>query len=379
MCKTNTRFSMPTKIPFFNITAENKRYAEKLANELELFMDSGQFILGDAVTNFEHQFASFCGSDFCVGTSNGLDALRLIFEGYKSLGLLTEGDEVLVPAHTYIATILAVIQSNLKPVFVEPKEDFFVMDIDKAKRLSSNKTKACLVVHLYGELIDSEAFQSFAKDHNVLLIEDAAQAHGAVTASGLKAGAIGDAAAFSFYPTKNIGALGDAGAVTTNSESLANKIRVLQNYGSSKKNMNQVLGFNMRLDALQARFLSIKLADYPNALNRRFAIALRYVNEIKNPKIKLPVHPQDGSHVFHLFVVRVANRKDFMDFLDANGVGSLIHYPIPPHRQEALESYNNSNLPITERYHDEVVSIPLYASLTDSQVQRTIEVLNAYV
>ncbi|MGB1080496.1 MAG: DegT/DnrJ/EryC1/StrS family aminotransferase [Flavobacteriaceae bacterium] len=356
----------------------NKPYAEKLANELELFMESGQFILGDAVTNFERQFASFCGSDFCVGTSNGLDALRLIFEGYKSLGLLTEGDEVLVPAHTYIATILAVIQSNLKPVFVEPKEGSFGMDIDKAKRLISNKTKACLVVHLYGELIDTEAFQSFAKEHNVLLIEDAAQAHGAVTASGLKAGAIGDAAAFSFYPTKNIGALGDAGAVTTNSESLANKIRILQNYGSPKKDMNQVLGFNMRLDALQARFLSVKLEDYPNALNRRLAIALRYVNEIKNPKIKLPVHPQECSHVFHLFVVRVANRKDFMDFLDANGVGSLIHYPIPPHRQEALESYNNLNLPITERYHDEVVSIPLYASLTDSQVQRTIEVLNAY-
>ena len=365
-------------IPFFNIKAENAPYAKKFTEELSLFLESGQFILGDAVTTFEREFAAFCGTECCVGTSNGLDALRLIFEGYKSLGFLSEGDEVLVPAHTYIATTLAVIQSNLKPVFVEPKERTFGMDINEAKRLTTSNVKACLVVHLYGELIDAEAFQNFAKKHNLLLIEDAAQAHGAVTASGLKAGAIGDAAAFSFYPTKNIGALGDAGAVTTNNDFLEKQIRVLQNYGSPKKYVHKTVGFNMRLDALQARFLSVKLADYSNALNRRLAIALRYVNEIKNPKIKLPLHPQDASHVFHLFVVRVADRKDFMDFLKANDVGSLVHYPIPPHKQEALESYNNLNLPITERYHNEVVSIPLYASLTDLQVQRVIDVLNAY-
>ena len=365
-------------IPFFNIDAENAPYAKKFTKELQLFMQSGQYILGDAVTSFENQYAAFCGTKLCIGTSNGLDALRLIFEGYKSLGLLSEGDEVLVPANTYIASVLAVIQSDLKPVFVEPKLGSYGMDINKAKRLTSNKTKACLVVHLYGELIDTEAFQSYAKKHSVLLIEDAAQAHGAETKKGLKAGAIGDAAAFSFYPTKNIGALGDAGGVTTNNENLANKIRVLQNYGSDKKNINQELGFNMRLDNLQARFLSVKLSDYPNLLNRRLAIALRYSEEINNPKITIPVHPQDGSHVFHLFVIRVADRKDFMDFLEANDVGSLIHYPIPPHKQEALESYNKLSLPITERYHDEVVSIPLYSSLTDSQVQRVIDVLNAY-
>ncbi len=365
-------------IPFFNIKAENKVYNDDFAEQLSLFMKNAQFILGDAVTSFENQYAAFCGTNYCVGTSNGLDALRLIFEGYKSLGLLSEGDEVLVPAHTYIATILAVIQANLKPVFVEPKQGSYGMDINEAKCLTTSKVKACLVAHLYGELIDTEAFQSYAKKHSVLLIEDAAQAHGAETKKGLKAGAIGDAAAFSFYPTKNIGALGDAGAVTTNNESLANKIRVLQNYGSHKKNINQVLGFNMRLDNLQARFLSVKLSDYPNVLNRRLAIASRYSEEINNPKITIPVHPQDGSHVFHLFVIRVADRKDFMDFLEANDVGSLIHYPIPPHKQEALESYNKLSLPITERYHDEVVSIPLYSSLTESQVKRVIDVLNAY-
>ena len=369
---------MLANIPFLNIKAENAPYAKKFTEELSLFLESGQFILGDAVTTFEREFAAFCGTEFCVGTGNGLDALRLIFEGYKSLGLLSEGDEVLVPAHTYIATVLAVIQSNLKPVFVEPKEESFNMDVSEAKRLTTPNVKACLVVHLYGELVDIEAFQSYAKNHNLLLIEDAAQAHGAETKKELKAGAIGDAAAFSFYPTKNIGALGDAGAVTTNNESLANIIRVLQNYGSHKKNINQVLGFNMRLDNLQARFLSIKLSDYPNVLNRRLAIASRYSEKINNPKITIPVHPQDGSHVFHLFVVRVADRQDFIAYLNANFIGNLIHYPIPPHKQKALHDFNNLSLPITERYHDEVVSIPLYPSLSEYQIQYIIDAINAY-
>jgi dTDP-4-amino-4,6-dideoxygalactose transaminase len=365
-------------IPFFNIKAENAPYAKKFTEELSLFLESGQYILGDAVTSFEHQFAAFCGTDYCVGTSNGLDALRLIFEGYKSLGLLVEGDKVLVPAHTYIASVLAVVQANLTPVFVEPEDGSFGMDINEAQRLTSSKVKACLVVHLYGELVDVEAFQNFAQQHNLLLIEDAAQAHGAVNQKGIKAGAVGDAAAFSFYPTKNIGALGDAGAVTTNNNALAQQIGVLQNYGSPQKYTHDTLGFNMRLDALQARFLSRKINVYQNAIKRRIAIAMRYSNEIYNPKITLPTCPHDGSHVFHLFVVRVTDRNDFMDFLEANGVGSLVHYPIPPHKQKALQNFNNLNLPITACYHKEVVSIPLYPSLKDSEVQHIIDVLNAY-
>ena len=366
-------------IPFFNIKSENEAYAKAYAKELSLFLESGQFILGDAVTTFEREFAAFCATDFCIGTSNGLDALRLIFEGYKSLGILAEGDEVLVPAYSYIATALAVVQAKLTPVFVEPKEGSFGIDIKEAMRLKTSKTKACLVVHLYGELIDVEAFQDFAQQHNLLLIEDAAQAHGAVTTKGFKAGAIGDAAAFSFYPTKNIGALGDAGAVTTNNDILNKQIRVLQNYGSSKKYSHDTLGFNMRLDALQARFLSVKLNDYQNILERRLTIAFRYCKEIKNPKIRLPNHPLDGSHVFHLFVVRVDDRKDFITFLEANKVGYLIHYPIAPHKQKALQEFNNLSLPITERYHEEVVSIPLYSSLKDTEIQRIIDVLNAYL
>ena len=365
-------------IPFLDITSENKIYAKSFVNELNLFLKEGQFILGDGVHLFEEEYAAFCGTDYCIGTSNGLDALRLIFEGYKSLGIIKEGDEVLVPAHTYIASILAVIQSGLKPVFVEPKATSFGMDPVKALTSLTSKTKACLVVHLYGELVDTDAFQHLAKSEGLLLIEDAAQAHGAITKNREKAGAIGDAAAFSFYPTKNIGALGDAGAVTTNNEALTQTIRRLQNYGSSQKNKHVLLGFNMRLDALQARFLRIKLLDYPIAMSRRISIAQQYVKRIDNSKILFPNIPNDQSHVFHLFVVRVKDREGFINHLENNEVGYLIHYPTPPHKQEALREYNCLKLPITEDYHREVVSIPLYPSISDKEVDYIISVLNSF-
>ena len=365
-------------IPFFNITTENQVFNKSFVKELNIFLKEGQFILGDDVNLFEKEYAAFCGTNYCIGTSNGLDALRLIFEGYKSLGIIKEGDEVLVPAHTYIASILAVIQSGLKPVFVEPKTTSFGMDPVKALTSLTSKTKACLVVHLYGELVDTDAFQHLAKSEGLLLIEDAAQAHGAITKNREKAGAIGDAAAFSFYPTKNIGALGDAGAVTTNNEALAQTIRRLQNYGSSQKNKHVLLGFNMRLDALQARFLRIKLLDYPISMSRRISIAQQYVKRIDNSKILLPNIPNNQSHVFHLFVVRVKDREGFINHLENNEVGYLIHYPTPPHKQEALREYNCLKLPITEDYHREVVSIPLYPSISDKEVDYIIRVLNSF-
>ena len=365
-------------IPFFNITTENQVFNKSFVKELNIFLKQGQFILGDDVNLFEKEYAAFCGTNYCIGTSNGLDALRLIFEGYKSLGIIKEGDEVLVPAHTYIASILAVIQSGLKPVFVEPKATSFGMDPVKALTSLTSKTKACLVVHLYGELVDTDAFQHLAKSEGLLLIEDAAQAHGAITKNREKAGAIGDAAAFSFYPTKNIGALGDAGAVTTNNEELTQTIRRLQNYGSSQKNKHVLLGFNMRLDALQARFLRIKLLDYPIAMSRRISIAQQYVKRIDNSKILFPNIPNDQSHVFHLFVVRVKDREGFINHLENNEVGYLIHYPTPPHKQEALREYNCLKLPITENYHREVVSIPLYPSISDKEVDYIISVLNSF-
>ena len=365
-------------IPFFNITTENQVFNKSFVKELNIFLKEGQFILGDDVNLFEKEYAAFCGTNYCIGTSNGLDALRLIFEGYKSLGIIKEGDEVLVPAHTYIASILAVIQSGLKPVFVEPKTTSFGMDPVKALTSLTSKTKACLVVHLYGELVDTDAFQHLAKSEGLLLIEDAAQAHGAITKNREKAGSIGDAAAFSFYPTKNIGALGDAGAVTTNNEALAQTIRRLQNYGSSQKNKHVLLGFNMRLDALQARFLRIKLLDYPISMSRRISIAQQYVKRIDNSKILLPNIPNNQSHVFHLFVVRVKDREGFINHLENNEVGYLIHYPTPPHKQEALREYNCLKLPITEDYHREVVSIPLYPSISDKEVDYIIRVLNSF-
>ena len=365
-------------IPFFNIATENQVFNKSFVRELNLFLKEGQFILGDDVHLFEKEYAAFCGTNYCIGTSNGLDALRLIFEGYKSLGIMKEGDEVLVPAHTYIASILAVIQSGLKPVFVEPKTTSFGMDPVKASNSLTSKTKACLVVHLYGELVDTDAFQHLAKSEGLLLIEDAAQAHGAISKNEEKAGAIGDAAAFSFYPTKNIGALGDAGAVTTNNEALSKTIRKLQNYGSSQKNKHELLGFNMRLDTLQAKFLRIKLRDYPIAMNRRISIAKEYVKRIDNSKILLPNPPIDHSHVFHLFVVRVKDRYSFIKHLENNEIGHLIHYPTPPHKQEALREYNHLKLPITELYHREVVSIPLYPSLHDKDLGHMIHVLNSF-
>ena len=269
------------------------------------------------------------------------------------------------------------LQSGLKPVFVEPKTTSFGMDPVKALTSLTSKTKACLVVHLYGELVDTDAFQHLAKSEGLLLIEDAAQAHGAITKNREKAGAIGDAAAFSFYPTKNIGALGDAGAVTTNNEALTQTIRRLQNYGSSQKNKHVLLGFNMRLDALQARFLRIKLLDYPIAMSRRISIAQQYVKRIDNSKILFPNIPNDQSHVFHLFVVRVKDREGFINHLENNEVG-YDHYPTPPHKQEALREYNCLKLPITENYHREVVSIPLYPSISDKEVDYIISVLNSF-
>lgn len=365
-------------IPFFDIRQENQFLTSNYVQDLKCFLESGQFVLGEAVTEFENQFADFCGSEYCVGTSNGLDALRLIFEGYKALGLLNDGDEVLVPAHTYIASILSVVQSGLVPVFVEPKPESYSMCVSDAQYKLTHKTKACLGVHLYGELMDVEGFQKFTSAHNLLFIEDAAQAHGAVSKDGHKAGAIGHAAAFSFYPTKNIGALGDAGAVTTHDHNLERIMRRLQNYGSTKKNQHDLLGFNMRLDSLQARFLSSKLEVYPNQLKRRQEIAKRYLNEVNNPKLSLPKYLGDGSHVFHLFVVRVKDRKQFTNFLTRHNIGSLIHYPIPPHKQKSLKDFNNLSLPITELYHKEVVSIPLYPSLADEKITSIIEILNTY-
>jgi len=365
-------------IPFLDLKAINHRFENDFQNELKQFLESGHYILGGQVKVFESNFARYCGSTFCIGVGNGLDALRLILEGYKVLGKLKEDDEVLVASNTYIATILAIKQAGLTPVLIEAEMDTYNFDMDSLEDSISEKTKAIMPVHLYGQLSPMTKILELSEKHGLLVIEDAAQAHGAKDSAGKRAGNLGDAAGFSFYPTKNLGALGDGGAITTNDADLANVVSKLRNYGTSSKYVNELLGFNSRLDELQATFLNCKLPSLDMDNNRRREIAKRYISEIKNDKIQLPKYDGSENHVFHLFVVRVENRFDFIDFLDRNSIGHLIHYPIPPHEQEALSEYKDLKFSVTEKIHQEVVSLPISPVLVEADVERVIEVLNTY-
>jgi|SRR5690554_456004 len=365
-------------IPFLDLKAINYRFENDFQSELKQFLDSGHYILGAQVKVFESNFARFCGSTHCIGVGNGLDALRLILEGYKVLGKLQENDEVLVASNTYIATILAIKQAGLTPVLIESELETYNFDIDSLGRSITEKTKAIMPVHLYGQLSPMTEILELAKKHSLLVIEDAAQAHGAMDREGKCAGNLGDAAGFSFYPTKNLGALGDGGAITTNDDNLAKVVLKLRNYGTSSKYVNELLGFNSRLDELQAAFLNCKLPSLNMDNNRRQEIAKRYISEIKNDKIQLPNYDGSENHVFHLFVVRVENRFDFIDFLDRNNIGYLIHYPIPPHQQEALSEYKDLKFPVTEMIHQEVISLPISPVMTEVDVEKVIAVLNKY-
>lgn len=364
-------------IQFLDLQGINARYQEPFQLKLKSVLDKGWFILGDEVKAFETNFAHYCGTQYCIGVGNGLDALVLIFKGYIELGKLQKGDEVLVPANTYIASILALLQAELVPVLVEPQLDTYVLDIEKVRQSITDKTKAILAVHLYGQLADMESLSLLAKHYNLLLVEDAAQAHGAAT-SLAKAGNLSDAAGFSFYPGKNLGALGDAGAITTNDSQLATIVASLRNYGSTQKYHNTYQGVNSRLDELQAAFLNLKLPhlDSDNAL--RTAVAKRYLSEIKNDKFTLPVWDFSAQHVFHLFVIRTANRQQLQDYLKQNDIETLIHYPIPPHKQPALAAMNSAVFPITEKIHDEVLSLPISPIMTTNQIDYVIQILNQY-
>ncbi len=365
-------------IPFLDLHAINARFEKQFQNSFQQFLDSGHYILGNQVKLFEVNFARFCGAKHCIGVGNGLDALRLIVEGYKILGKLKENDEILVAANTYIATILAIKQAGLKPVLVEADLATYNFDIYSLKNSISDKTKAIMPVHLYGQLSPMEEILKISKENNLLVIEDSAQAHGAKDEFGRIAGNIGDAAGFSFYPTKNLGALGDGGAVTTNDDALADVIKKIRNYGTSTKYVNEYLGFNSRLDELQAAFLNVKLPTVDADNTRRRAIAKKYISKIKNEKITLPKYDGTENHVFHLFVVRAENRNGFIDFLDRNNIGHLIHYPLPPHKQQALSAFSNLSFPITEQIHNQVISIPMSPVLNDEEVEIVISVLNSY-
>ncbi len=365
-------------IKFLDLHTLNARFEAEFQEEFKKFLDSGYYVLGNNVKAFEKEYAAYCGTKHCIGVSNGLDALTLILEAYKILGKLEEGDEVIVPANTYIASILGITKAGLKPVLVEPNIETFNIDASEIEAAITWKTRAILVVHLYGQLIDMSDVQRIAKKLNLLVMEDAAQAHGAKNMEGKSAGNLSDAAGFSFYPTKNLGALGEAGAVTTNDGELAEIVTKLRNYGSSSKYVNQYKGVNNRLDEIQAAFLNVKLPhlDADNEIRRQ--IAKRYLNEINNPLFILPSYKNDESHVFHQFVIRTESRAKLQAYLTENKVGTLIHYETPPHKQEAYKEWNQRSFPITEKIHAECLSLPINPVLKTVEVDKIIAVLNQF-
>lgn len=364
-------------ISFLDLKKINEKYTNHYFAALKDVLDSGWYILGKNVTAFEEAFAAYCGTRHCIGVANGLDALILILEAYKEMGLFADGDEVLVPSNTYIASILAVSRAGLSPVLIEPGIDTYLMDPDLLETKITPRTRAILPVHLYGQVCDMDSINLVAKKYGLKVVEDSAQSHGAVY-KGKRCGNLGDASGFSFYPGKNLGALGDAGAVTTNDSELADAIKALRNYGSHIKYQNLYKGINSRLDELQAAFLLYKLKGLDEENSRRKEIAERYMAEIANPKIILPKCKSEEQHVWHLFVVRVSDRNDFIQYLGKHGLQTVIHYPIPPHKQPAYAFLNDSHYPISELIHEQVVSIPISPVLTDEEVSIIIETLNNY-
>jgi dTDP-4-amino-4,6-dideoxygalactose transaminase len=364
-------------IQFLNLKKLNQPFEVAFQQKMKQFLDGGWYILGSEVKTFETNFANYCGAKHCIGVGNGLDALVLIFKGYIQLGKLQKGDEVIIPSNTYIASILAVMQSDLVPVLIEPRLETYTIDSEKIEAKITPKAKAILPVHLYGQLCKMEVINTIAKKHNLLVVEDAAQAHGAMW-NEIKAGNFGNAAGFSFYPGKNLGALGDAGAITTNDDALAEVLFSMRNYGSKVKYENEIVGINSRLDELQAAFLNIKLGYLDAENESRKAISKRYLSEIKNDKIVLPNWDFSQNHVFHLFVIRTDNRLALQNYLKECGVETMIHYPIPPHKQKALATWNHLSLPITEQIHNEVLSIPMNSSLTNDEIDQIIQKLNQY-
>ncbi|MFY1045273.1 DegT/DnrJ/EryC1/StrS family aminotransferase [Chryseobacterium sp. GP-SGM7] len=365
-------------IKFLDLQKINLQYQAEIETRLLETFRSGWYLLGNEVKNFEANLAAYISSPHAIGVANGLDALRLIFKAYLELGQLKFGDEVIVPANTYIASVLAITDNRLKPVFAEPDIDHYNLDISKIEALITQKTKAIMVVHLYGQISWCEELEVLAKKYNLKIIEDNAQAIGTEW-QGIKSGNLGDAAGFSFYPGKNLGALGDAGAVTCKDDLLAKTIRALANYGSEEKYINKYQGLNSRLDEIQASVLDVKLKYIDIDNDKRRKIAEQYVAGIKNDKIILPILPsQPKEHVYHLFVIRTAKRDKLQKYLTENGVQTLIHYPIPPHKQKAYQYYNNLSFPITEKIHTEVLSLPISPVMEAEEIQKVIDVLNSF-
>lgn len=376
-------------IPFLSLHDVTALHGAEINEAVTRVVNNGWYLQGKENEQFEANYANFIGTKYCIGCANGLDALIWIFRAYIEMGVMQPGDEVIVPANTYIATILAITENSLKPILVEPKLNTLEIDDDLIESAITPKTKAIAIVHLYGRIAYTEKIGALCKKYNLKLVEDNAQAHGCRFTDGRRTGSIGDAAGHSFYPGKNLGALGDGGAVTTNDSELAAAVRALANYGSQKKYVFKYTGRNSRLDEIQAAVLDVKLKYLVEDNAHRKMVANMYYDGIKNPLITMPDRLSDDQNAYHLFPIIVHNpslqggnggrfRDALHEYLEENGVGTVIHYPIPPHKQECYKVWNDMSLPITEQIANEELSLPIGPSITESEVKTIIELINNF-
>ncbi len=364
-------------IKFLDIQKITRQHAPEIHNAVTRVIDAGWYLLGEEVKQFEKSYATYIGTDYCVGVANGLDALRIILRAYIEMGVMQPGDEIIVPANTYIASILAVSDNGLVPILVEPDIDTYQIDELKIESAITSKTKGIMIVHLYGQCAYTDKIGNLCKQYGLKLIEDNAQASGC-RFNGRTTGSLGDAAGHSFYPGKNLGALGDGGAVTTNDKVLSEVVRTLANYGSKVKYIFDYKGYNSRLDEIQAAVLSVKLPHLDSDTIRRKEVAAYYMEYITHPDIILPLVNDWDAHVFHLFVIRSSRRDELQRYLNDRGVQTLIHYPIPPHKQEAYREWNHLYFPITEKIHQEVMSLPISQVITDEEAETIVSVINTF-
>ncbi len=364
-------------IKFLDLEKVTASHGEEINEAVTRVTNSGWYLQGKENEKFENDYACYIGTKYAVGCANGLDALIWIFRAYVEMGVMKPGDEVIVPANTYIASILAISENGLVPVLVEPDISTYQIDPEKIEDAITPKAKAILIVHLYGQCAYTDKIGELCKRYNLKLVEDNAQAHGCKF-NGQRTGSLGDAAGHSFYPGKNLGALGDAGAVTTNDEELAKTVRAVANYGSTRKYVFKYIGRNSRLDEIQAAMLDVKLKHLDEDNARRKEVAKMYIEGITNPAIVLPKVPDFDAHAFHIFPIRTIKRDELQKYLAENGVQTIIHYPIPPHKQECYKVWNNLSFPITEQIHDEELSLPMSPVMTDEEVTEVIRILNEW-
>lgn len=364
-------------VHFLNLKKINNRYESELKEACSRVIDSGWYIMGEELDKFESSFSKYCGTKYTIGVANGLDALILVLRAWKEMGKLRDGDEVIVPANTYIASILAITENNLKPVLVEPDPKTFNLCPENVLKAISPQTKVILPVHLYGQISPMDEIMEIANKHHLLVLEDCAQAHGAEI-HGKKAGSWGNAAGFSFYPGKNLGALGDAGAITTDDDELAHVLTALRNYGSHVKYQNKYKGVNSRLDEIQAAFLNVKLKYLDTDIILRRKIASIYLSNIKNSMIELPIITHEKAHVWHLFVIKSKQREKLKNYLESSGIQTLVHYPIPPHKQSAYSELSLLKLPIVDELHDNVLSLPMDPTMTEGDVHFLVDTINKF-